>query len=187
MKKQEVCCDRSCVAAGSYVAVRRTLQRGTASGRVGLAAARYGEKTRGDRMQPGFSLQLHNRLLELDRIGDAVEAFGEAHGLSAKLRYQIRLVLDELLTNIISYGYADEGDHSITVRMGQYGARLRFELEDDARPFDPLTARAPDTTTEADRRPIGGLGIHLVRTIMDRVAYERVGDTNRLILEKDVV
>ena len=66
------------------------------------------------------------------------------------------------------------------------GSRLRFELEDDARPFDPLSARIPDLETSADRRQIGGLGIHLVRTIMDRVAYRRVGDTNRLILEKDI-
>lgn len=137
-------------------------------------------------MQPGFSLRLHNRLLELDRIADAVEAFGEAHGLPPKLRFQIRLVLDELLTNIISYGYPEDGEHVISVAMGQEGSRLRFVLEDDARPFDPLTAKMPDTTSTADHRRIGGLGIHLVRTIMDRVAYERVGDTNRLILEKDI-
>ena len=138
-------------------------------------------------MQPGFSLRLKNRLLELDRLADSVEAFGEAHGLPAKLRFQIRLVLDELLTNIISYGYADEAEHDIDLGMGQQGRRLRFVIEDDARPFDPLTARAPDLDAEPVERRIGGLGIHLVRTIMDRVAYERVGDTNRLILEKDVV
>lgn len=137
-------------------------------------------------MQPGFSLRLKNRLLELDRLADTVEAFGEAHGLPAKLRFQIRLVLDELLTNIISYGYADEAEHDIDVRMGQQGRRLRFVLEDDARPFDPLTAQTPDLEAEPAQRRIGGLGIHLVRTIMDRVAYERVGDTNRLILEKDI-
>ena len=55
-----------------------------------------------------------------------------------------------------------------------------------ALPFDPLTAKAPDLGAEADARPIGGLGIHLVRAIMDRVAYERVGGTNRLLLEKDI-
>uniref|UniRef100_I2Q2F0 Anti-sigma regulatory factor (Ser/Thr protein kinase) n=1 Tax=Desulfovibrio sp. U5L TaxID=596152 RepID=I2Q2F0_9BACT len=137
-------------------------------------------------MQPGFSLRLHNRLLELDRVADAVEAFGEAHGLPARLRFQIRLVLDELLTNIISYGYPEDGDHLITVAMGQEGSRLRFVLEDDARPFDPLTAKTPDTMGTPEERRIGGLGIHLVRTIMDRVAYERVDDTNRLILEKDI-
>ncbi len=137
-------------------------------------------------MQPGFSLRLHNRLLELDRVADAVETFGEAHGLSAKLRFQIRLALDELLTNIISYGYPEDGDHLITVAMAQEGSRLRFVLEDDARPFDPLTASTPDTMATPEERRIGGLGIHLVRTIMDRVAYERVDDTNRLILEKDI-
>ena len=137
-------------------------------------------------MLPGFSLRIANRLLELDRVADAVEAFGEAHGLSAKLRYQIRLVLDELLTNTISYGYADDGEHGIHVGMAEEGGRLRFLLEDDARPFDPLTARIPDVNAPADERPIGGLGIHLVRTIMDRVAYERVAGLNRLVLEKDI-
>lgn len=140
----------------------------------------------GDRMQPGFSLRITNRLLELDRVAEAVEAFGEAHGLSPKLRYQLRLVLDELLTNTISYGYADAGEHEITVLMSLDGTRLRFLLVDDARSFDPLTAKIPDVQAVADDRPIGGLGIHLVRSIMDRVAYERVGGTNRLLLEKDI-
>ncbi|MHC1789705.1 ATP-binding protein [Solidesulfovibrio sp.] len=138
-------------------------------------------------MQPGFSLRLTNRLLELDRLADAVEAFGEAHGLAAKLRYQIRLVLDELLTNTINYGYADNDEHHITVGMARDGSRLRFVIEDSARPFDPLTARIPDIHAAIDARPIGGLGIHLVRAIMDRVAYERTGGVNRLILEKDII
>ncbi|KHK02749.1 ATP-binding protein [Desulfovibrio sp. TomC] len=138
-------------------------------------------------MLPGFSLRITNRLLELDRVADAVEAFGEAHGLPAKLRYQIRLVLDELLTNTISYGYPDDGEHAISVTMSQDGQRLRFLLEDDARPFDPLTAKAPDIAAAADDRAIGGLGIHLVRAIMDRVAYEHVGGLNRLLLEKDII
>jgi len=140
----------------------------------------------GDGMQPGFSLRIHNRLLELDRIADAVEVFGEAHGLPHKLRFKIRLVLDELLTNIINYGYCDNGDHVVRVSMGQDGSRLRFVLEDDARPFNPLSAKSPDFETSVADRKIGGLGIHLVRVIMDRVAYERVGGTNRLILEKDI-
>lgn len=140
----------------------------------------------GDRMQPDITLRLQNRLPELDRVADAVEDFGQAHGLSPKLRYQIRLVLDELLTNSITYGYPDHGEHSIQVAMRRDGSRLRFELVDDARPFDPLSAKAPDLETPADSRQIGGLGIHLVRTIMDRVAYERVDGMNRLILEKDI-
>jgi len=70
--------------------------------------------------------------------------------------------------------------------MARTEGHLRFELTDDAAPFDPLTARVPDLTSPVDERRIGGLGIHLVRTLMDRVAYERVWNDNRLILEKDV-
>ena len=137
-------------------------------------------------MLTGFSVRLHNRLSELDHLAEAVEAFGQAHGLSPKLIYQIGLVLDELLTNTISYGYADEDEHAIDVRMVQEGNRLRFVLTDDAAPFDPLSVRSPDLASPADERRIGGLGVHLVRTIMDRVAYERVGNHNRLVLEKDI-
>jgi anti-sigma regulatory factor (Ser/Thr protein kinase) len=137
-------------------------------------------------MQTGFSVRLHNRLLELDRLAEAVEAFGEAHGLPPKLVYQIGLVLDELLTNTISYGYRDEDEHGIEVGMAQEGDHLRFVLTDDAAPFDPLSAKAPDLASPVDTRRVGGLGVHLVRSIMDRVAYERVGNMNRLVLEKDI-
>lgn len=140
----------------------------------------------GDAMQSGFSLRLENRLSELDRLAEAVEAFGEAQQLSPKLTYQIGLVLDELLTNTIAYGYPDEGGQHITVVMAREGGHLRFEITDTAAPFDPLSARAPDLCSPAVQRRIGGLGIHLVRTLMDRVAYERVGNGNSLVLEKDV-
>lgn len=159
---------------------------GTAKHAGGPAMPRGLAPLAGDGMQPAFTLRLQNRLLELDRVAEAVEAFGEAHGLSPKLRFQIRLVLDELVTNIISYGYPDGGEHGIEVAMRQDGGRLLFVLTDDARPFDPLCARAPDLESEAEQRRIGGLGIHLARVIMDRAAYERVGNLNRLILEKDL-
>jgi anti-sigma regulatory factor (Ser/Thr protein kinase) len=136
-------------------------------------------------MQTGFSVRLHNRLLDLDRLAEAVEAFGEAHELSPKLTYQVGLVLDELVTNIISYGYGDEDEHGIDIGMSREAGFLRFVLIDDAAPFDPLLAKAPNLDAEVAQRHIGGLGVHLVRTIMDRVAYERVGNSNRLVLEKD--
>lgn len=140
----------------------------------------------GDAMQSGFSLRLENRLVELDRLAAAVEAFGEAEQLSPKLTYQIGLVLDELLTNTIVYGYPEEGGQEITVAMKREGGLLRFEITDAAAPFDPLSARPPDLCSPAGERRIGGLGIHLVRSLMDRVAYERVGNGNSLILEKDL-
>lgn len=137
-------------------------------------------------MQSGYSLRLHNRLLELNRLAETVEAFGEAQHLSPKLVYQIGLVLDELLTNTITYGYNDGEEHVIEVSLSRDKGQLRFVLLDDAMPFDPLSAKSPDLVSPVDARHIGGLGIHFVRSMMDRVAYERVGNVNRLILEKDV-
>lgn len=138
-------------------------------------------------MQAGFSVRLHNRLLELDHLAEAVEAFGEAHGLSPKLTYQVGLVLDELVTNIISYGYGDAEKHDIEVGMTCQDDHVRIVLTDDAAPFDPLSAKSPNLDAPLPERHIGGLGVHLVRSIMDRVAYERVGNLNRLVLEKDIV
>lgn len=137
-------------------------------------------------MQSSACLRLHNQLSELDRLAQAVEAFGETHDLPPKLVYQIGLVLDELFTNIVSYGYADEREHAITLHMTREAGQLRFVLSDDAAPFDPLLAKAPDLVSPVDVRRIGGLGIHFVRSIMDRVAYERVGNRNTLVLEKDI-
>jgi anti-sigma regulatory factor (Ser/Thr protein kinase) len=131
-------------------------------------------------------LRLSNKLLELDRLAEAVEAFGERHGFPRKMIYQVRLVLDELLTNVISYGFSDNTAHEIEVEMRLVDSRLMLRIEDDAAPFDPLQAMTPDLTTTMEDRAIGGLGIHLVRKLMDSVRYERYDGKNRLFLEKTI-
>jgi anti-sigma regulatory factor (Ser/Thr protein kinase) len=131
-------------------------------------------------------LRLSNHLPELDRLAEAVEAFGERHGFPRKMIYQIRLVLDELLTNVISYGFSDDKQHEIEVEMRLAGSQLLFRIEDDAAPFDPLQANSPDLTSTVEDRAIGGLGIHLVRKLMDLVRYERREGKNRLFLEKTI-
>ncbi|KUG29786.1 serine-protein kinase rsbw [hydrocarbon metagenome] len=131
-------------------------------------------------------LRLSNQLPELDRLAEAVEAFGERHGFPRKTVYQLRLVLDELLTNVISYGFSDNKDHEIEVEIRLAGSQLQFRIEDDAAPFDPLRVDSPDLTTTVEDRAIGGLGIHLVRKLMDSVHYERRDDKNRLFLEKTI-
>ncbi len=131
-------------------------------------------------------LRLSNHLPDLDRLAEAVEAFGESHGFPRKMIYQVRLVLDELLTNVISYGFSDDKQHEIEVEMRLAGSKLLFRIEDDAAPFDPLQANSPDLTSSVEDRAIGGLGIHLVRKLMDLVRYERREGKNRLFLEKTI-
>jgi anti-sigma regulatory factor (Ser/Thr protein kinase) len=95
-------------------------------------------------------------------------------------------VFDELLGNIINYAYTDEQEHTIEVRVEFFGDRLTVTIEDDGIPFNPLEKDTPDTELPLEERKIGGLGIHLVRNMMDKVSYQRRITKNRLTLVKNI-
>jgi serine/threonine-protein kinase RsbW len=132
------------------------------------------------------AIVLANRLAELERVAHEVEAFGEAHAIAAKLIFNVNVALDEILTNVISYGYPEGGEHVITVRLALKGADLVIEVEDDGRPFNPLDIAPPDLEESPEERPIGGLGLHFVRKMMDRLEYRREQDKNILVMVKAV-
>lgn len=124
------------------------------------------------------TLALTNDLAEIERVSRLVEAFGEEHALPARVVFDVNLALDEILTNIISYAYEDGTRHTITVRLRLADGRLHVEVEDDGRAFDPLTVAEPDIEGPAEDRPIGGLGLRLVRKLMTGLAYTRKEGTN---------
>lgn len=130
-------------------------------------------------------LTLSNRLDELPRLAEFVEAFGAASGLAPADVYKLNLVLDELVTNIVSYAYRDDGAHAVEVCLAVTGDRLCAVLSDEGVAFDPLReAPEPPLEGELADRPIGGLGLHLVRSLMDEVNYRRVDGHNELTLVK---
>jgi serine/threonine-protein kinase RsbW len=94
------------------------------------------------------------------------------------------LALEEILANIISYGYADDREHEITVSLDAQPGEVRVDVEDDGRPFNPLESPEPYTGDSLEDRPVGGLGIHLVRALMDGLEYRRQGDRNLLTMKK---
>ena len=130
------------------------------------------------------AITVANRLSELERVSGHVETFGGGHGVPAKTLFEIRLALDEVLTNVIEYGYVDTHDHDIEVRLAITDNVVAIEVEDDARPFNPLALPPPDVTQAVEERPIGGLGVHLVRQVMSGLAYRRERGKNILIMEK---
>lgn len=144
------------------------------------------------RYRPGAIPELIHRMpaaLEaLAPLAEAVEGFLEREQLPPKLGFQLNLVLDELLTNTINYGFAKDSrppaERHIEVLLRREGQDLVLVLEDDAAAFNPLDAPAPDLDKSLEERRIGGLGIHLVRNIMDLLHYERDGRMNRLTLRK---
>jgi sigma-B regulation protein RsbU (phosphoserine phosphatase) len=133
-----------------------------------------------------LELKIVNRLEEIARVSDAINVFAERHGLDSKTRRQLNVVFDELLNNTISYGYEDDDEHEIELTIAVSSGRLYVTISDDGRPFNPFEGGAPDTGLSVEDRPIGGLGVHLVRNVMDRVSYERRGANNVVLLEKQL-
>ena len=132
---------------------------------------------------PALRLTLKNDLSELSRIADEIESHGESRGWPTKWIMNLNLSLDELITNTVSYGYQDTDEHEIHVTLTEQPGSLVVVVEDDGMAFDPFTAApAPDLEADVEDRPIGGLGVYFVKTLMDEVAYERVENCNRITL-----
>ncbi len=125
---------------------------------------------------------IRNELAEVTALNASVHTFLEAQALSPKAAYAVELVLEELLTNIIKYAYKDEGQHQIAVSLQVTDTALCMSIEDDGRPFDPCSAPEPDTELALEDRPIGGLGIHLVRDMVDNLHYCRQQEKNCLTI-----
>jgi sigma-B regulation protein RsbU (phosphoserine phosphatase) len=131
-----------------------------------------------------FSISVPNELSSIDLVNDKFQAFCAENDLSEDVVRRTSVVFDELLNNIVSYGFDDDGHHEIDVRVSFDGRRLVVEILDDGRPFNPFLQESPDTTLPLEEREVGGLGIHLVRKMMDEVAYERRINRNVVRLVK---
>jgi sigma-B regulation protein RsbU (phosphoserine phosphatase) len=136
------------------------------------------------KMTEPVELRLRNKVSELDRFNQALTEFGRHHGLVPKVVHDLNLVLEEILTNIISHSYTDNREHEIRVNLSVEPGAVRVDVEDDGPPFNPLEAPEVDTTKPLEARTIGGLGIHLVRKLMDRVEYRRQEGKNLLVVKK---
>lgn len=124
-------------------------------------------------------------LSELERLHDAVAELGEVGNWPPDLVYQVDLVLEELIVNTMNYGYDDHTRHEIEIALTSDGDVFTVEITDDGHAFNPLTdAPEPDLNAEIEDRPIGGLGIHLMRVMMDEVHYQRKKNKNHLTLIK---
>jgi len=135
---------------------------------------------------PMLEITLKNQLMEIERFKDRFRLFSEANEIPTRIRRELNIVFDELLNNVISYAYQDKEEHEIKVRVEVTRERLVVLIADDGIPFNPLDADRPDTSLALEDRIPGGLGIHLVRKVMDKVAYQRRTDENVLTLVKNI-
>lgn len=125
-----------------------------------------------------------NRREELARVASVLDRIGADHQVAPAVLADVRIALDEVMTNIIKYGYTDDAEHAIRLSFRVLGDVLETVIEDDGIAYNPLTSPAPDVKAPLHARRVGGLGVHFVKNLMNEVEYERVGGRNRLVLKK---
>ncbi len=127
-------------------------------------------------------LTMTNSLTEIDRLHAFVDETASRHALSDSQAMSLNLALEEAVVNVIDYAYPADTKGDIILAVETDGDSLVFKLIDHGAPFDPTKVPDADTTLDLEDRPIGGLGIFLIRQIMERIEYQRVGDANRLTM-----
>lgn len=130
------------------------------------------------------SIILANEISEIGRLADFIEDMGNEFSLAPDVRFNINLVLEEAVANIINYAYPKDEHESIYLSARMHEDSIVLVLTDTGKEFDPTMAPEVDVTLSAEERQIGGLGIFLIRQIMNEVRYERIDGKNVLTLEK---
>jgi serine/threonine-protein kinase RsbW len=133
-----------------------------------------------------LSISIRNDLLEVPRLAQRIEEFCLSHSIPSRTVFKFNLALDEALTNSISYGFRGGAVHEINVKVEYRDGSLIATVSDDGEAFDPLERPAVDVHAPVEERRAGGLGIHLLRTLMDEVAYRRADGRNYLTMRKRV-
>jgi len=133
-----------------------------------------------------MKLVVRNDLAELERVAEALTRFWAEQGLPGPVQIDVNLAIEEMLANVILHGYRDQAQHRIEVNIDAERDQVRVEIVDDGVHFNPLEAPPADLSAPLEKRRVGGLGIHLVRNLMDGMEYHRRGERNHLVLFKRV-
>lgn len=130
------------------------------------------------------SIILANDISEISRLNEFIEEIGNEFSLAPDVIFNLTLVLEEAVVNVINYAYPKEEHEYIYLSARMHDGSIVLVLTDTGKEFDPTAAPEADVTLSAEDRQIGGLGIFLIRQIMNEVKYERIEGKNVLTLEK---
>lgn len=131
-------------------------------------------------------LTLHNDVQEVPQLASFIDEVAEACGIDMATTMSLNLAMEEAVVNVMSYAYPAGTVGNVDIDAEFADGQLTFVLSDSGTPFDPTQAGTPDLTLDAEERPIGGLGIFLVRQIMDTIVYRRSDGKNILTLTKNI-
>lgn len=131
-----------------------------------------------------MKLELENKIERLEFVRESVEEFGKRNSIPKEIVGSVNLILEELFVNIVKYAYEDDKEHIIEIHMNEDDGKLKIQIADDGKAFDPFKKEDPDTDLSAEERDIGGLGIYFVKTMMDEYLYRRIMGKNVITLYK---
>lgn len=131
---------------------------------------------------PTFSVDIPCSAEGVCQVNERVVEFLESHGIDPHTVSTVRLLVEEAAVNVVRHGLSDDGPHRIHLALEVQPERVILRLTDDGREYDPRATPMPDFEKPFEERPIGGLGVHLIRTLAERMDYQRIGDTNVLTL-----
>ena len=138
-------------------------------------------------MEDRLTLKVKSAFAEIPAANEAASRWLAGRNAPPAVDYLANLAIEELVTNCIKYGYDDSAEHIIEIELKLSEAQLEIIVTDDGHPFNPLHLPEPDTSLPLEERPIGGLGIHLLRKMSDAMDYTRTEGRNRLTLRKTLV
>ena len=131
-------------------------------------------------------LIIKNHVGELERVNKFIEEIGEELGLDMELLMNLNLVMEEMVSNIIFYAYPEGKTADIELAAESHGKELTFVLTDRGKMFDPTAKEDADPDVNPMDRDIGGMGIYIVKNIMNEVTYQRLEGKNLLTMKKDI-
>lgn len=131
-------------------------------------------------------LKLKNQMQELERVNLFVEEICEEFGLDMELQMNLNLVIEEMVVNVISYAYPEGQEAEIELLAESDGKELTFVLSDRGEEFDPTLQESADMDVNPAERDLGGMGIYIVKNIMNQVSYQRLEGKNLLTMTKNI-
>ena len=182
LKSQSLDSDAN-VVVGTQKALREYVGQAEQSDDITLLAVQFllgPEEMETEELQ----ITIKNRYEDMGIVDEQFTAFAKENELPDSVRQAMSIVLDELLNNVISYAYQGEKERDIEVVFELSGNRLVLTIKDSGVPFNPFASEPPDITESIEERAIGGLGIHMVRNMMDDYSYQRQINKNVVTLVK---
>lgn len=137
-------------------------------------------------MKSQLFFKLKNDISEISRLADNVEQFCKSNRVIPTSTFEINLVMDEIVSNIIMHGYIDDDEHFIEINFAIDEQTFSAKIVDDGKEFNPLTSTRDDRAASLEEKNSGGLGIHIIKKYADKVDYSRLRNKNILTISKRI-